>query len=178
MTMGEKILNMRKARGWSQEELADRVGVTRQAVSRWESGSAKPDADKIIAVCDLFGVSADYLLRDSYNGETGQIIRTERKESELGKFFRGMSLKQWAGFVLVTLSAVIMFVLFMFYMCSDQSYSYTIYEENEPYTYWGFRAFLYVERICLLWLFTQCAMAAGVILMLWNRIQKIIRDNK
>lgn len=69
MTLGEKILNMRKARGWSQEELADRTGVSRQAVSRWESGSAKPDADKIIAICDLFGISADYLLRDNYEGE-------------------------------------------------------------------------------------------------------------
>jgi len=69
MTLGEKILNMRKARGWSQEELADRAGVSRQAVSRWESGSAKPDADKIIILCDLFGISADYLLRDNYAGE-------------------------------------------------------------------------------------------------------------
>lgn len=67
MTIGEKILNLRKARGWSQEELADRLGVTRQAVSRWESGSAKPAADKIVALCDLFGVSADYLL--GRNGE-------------------------------------------------------------------------------------------------------------
>lgn len=64
MTIGEKILNMRKARGWSQEDLAERVGVSRQAVSRWEADSAKPDADRIIAICDLFGVSADYLLRD------------------------------------------------------------------------------------------------------------------
>ena len=77
MTMGEKILNMRKARGWSQEELAERVGVTRQAVSRWETGSAKPDADKIIAICDLFGVSADYLLRDQYSGEE-TAIQTEK----------------------------------------------------------------------------------------------------
>jgi len=69
MTMGEKILALRKARGWSQEELAEQVGVTRQAVSRWESGAAKPDADKTIAVCDLFGVSADYLLRDNYSAE-------------------------------------------------------------------------------------------------------------
>lgn len=69
MTIGDKILNLRKARGWSQEEMADRVGVTRQAVSRWESNSAKPDADKIVDICDLFGVSADYLLRDKYAGE-------------------------------------------------------------------------------------------------------------
>ncbi len=62
MTIGQKILNLRKARGWSQEELADRIGVTRQAVSRWESDTAKPDADKLIGLCKLFGVSADYLL--------------------------------------------------------------------------------------------------------------------
>lgn len=69
MTIGEKILKLRKARGWSQEQLADRVGVSRQAVSRWESDSAKPDADNIIVLCDLFGISADYLLRDDYSGE-------------------------------------------------------------------------------------------------------------
>ncbi len=62
MTMGEKILKLRKAHAWSQEELADRVGVTRQAISRWESDSAKPDADNIIQLGKLFGVSSDYLL--------------------------------------------------------------------------------------------------------------------
>ncbi len=62
MTLGEKILSLRKARGWNQEELADRIGVSRQAVSRWESDSAKPDGDKIIAICREFGISADYLL--------------------------------------------------------------------------------------------------------------------
>jgi len=76
MTIGDKILNLRKARGWSQEEMADRVGVSRQAVSRWEAGSAKPDADKIVDICDLFGVSADYLLRDRYAGE-GEIGNSE-----------------------------------------------------------------------------------------------------
>ncbi len=64
MTIGEKIHTLRKSNGWSQEELADRIGVTRQAISRWESDSAKPEADKIIELCDLFEVTADYLLRD------------------------------------------------------------------------------------------------------------------
>ncbi len=64
MTIGEKIYTLRKSNSWSQEELADRIGVTRQAVSRWEADSAKPEADKIIELCDLFQISADYLLRD------------------------------------------------------------------------------------------------------------------
>ena len=78
MNMGEKILSMRKARGWSQEELAERIGVTRQAVSRWESNSAKPDADKIIAICDLFGVSADYLLWEQYHEEMSMAVPSRR----------------------------------------------------------------------------------------------------
>ena len=98
MTMGEKILAMRKARGWSQEELAEQVGVTRQAVSRWESDSAKPDADKIIAVCDLFGVSADYLLRDNYAGERQtQPVAEGTVPDDTKNRERGFSMKphQW-----------------------------------------------------------------------------------
>lgn len=76
MTIGEKILNLRKARGWSQEELAEHIGVTRQAVSRWESDSAKPDADKIAAMCKLFGVSADYLLDTGMPG-SGHVRKEE-----------------------------------------------------------------------------------------------------
>lgn len=81
MTIGEKILNMRKARGWSQEELAEHIGVSRQAVSRWESGSAKPDADKIIAICDLFGVSADYLLRDIAGGKEETLFTAAKQRT-------------------------------------------------------------------------------------------------
>ena len=172
MTMGEKILNMRKARGWSQEELADRVGVSRQAVSRWESGSAKPDADKIIVICDLFGISADYLLRDSYSGEIGQTSFPERKESELGKFFRGMSLKQWAGLGLFLLGLLITLTLKIVFACLDTTYSMGI-TDIFGYTrqYFGFEAFLRIEEILGLWYGACAAMPAGIVLMLWNRIK-------
>ena len=96
MTIGEKILNLRKARGWSQEELAEHIGVTRQAVSRWESDSAKPDADKIVAICDLFGVSADYLLRD-IAGATATSFAAEEKSGR-------MSANQILGLVFLCLS--------------------------------------------------------------------------
>ena len=100
MTIGEKILNMRKARGWSQEELAERVGVSRQAVSRWESGTAKPDADKIISICDLFGVSADYLLRDIPGQAAGMAEeKTEKKRIP------------WVSWTMVGFGAVTLLVL-------------------------------------------------------------------
>ena len=69
MTLGEKILTLRKARSWSQEDLAGRIGVTRQALSRWESDAAVPDTVNVVQMADLFGVSCDYLLRDGWTEE-------------------------------------------------------------------------------------------------------------
>lgn len=62
MTLADKIVAERKKRSWSQEELAERVDVTRQSVSKWESGLSVPDFDKIVQLAKLFGVSCDYLL--------------------------------------------------------------------------------------------------------------------
>lgn len=62
MNFGEKLQALRKARGWSQEELAGQIHVSRQTLSKWESGGAVPDTENVIALSRLFGVSTDYLL--------------------------------------------------------------------------------------------------------------------
>ncbi|MBQ4581728.1 MAG: helix-turn-helix transcriptional regulator [Oscillospiraceae bacterium] len=79
MTLGEKILALRKARGWSQEELAGRIGVTRQALSRWESDTAVPDTVNVVELSDLFGVSCDYLLREKWTED--RVAVPQRKDS-------------------------------------------------------------------------------------------------
>ncbi len=66
MTFGEKLFELRKGQKLSQEELAEKLGVTRQAVSRWENGETMPDSPNLLEICNLFGVSADYLLRDNF----------------------------------------------------------------------------------------------------------------
>lgn len=85
MILADKIINLRKKNGWSQEELAVQLGVSRQAVSKWESTSSIPDLDKIMKLSELFGVSTDYLLKDSLGdpepeegqtAESGQEVRT------------------------------------------------------------------------------------------------------
>ena len=64
MRFEEKIVELRKQKGLSQEELAEQLGVSRQAVSRWELGQTLPDIPNLLQLCELFGVSADYLVRD------------------------------------------------------------------------------------------------------------------
>ncbi len=70
MTFSEKIVYMRKKNGMSQEDMADRLGVSRQAVSRWELGTAMPDAGNILMISRALGVTADWLLDDECGPET------------------------------------------------------------------------------------------------------------
>ena len=65
MIISEKIMSLRKEAGWSQEELADKLDVSRQSVSKWESSQSIPDMDKIVKMSELFGVSTDYLLKEN-----------------------------------------------------------------------------------------------------------------
>lgn len=64
MILADKIMTLRKKAGWSQEELASQLGVTRQSVSKWEGAQSIPDMDKVVQMSRLFGVTTDYLLKD------------------------------------------------------------------------------------------------------------------
>ena len=77
MILGEKIARLRRKNGWSQEELADKMEVSRQAVSKWESSQTTPDLERILRLSSLFGVTIDYLLKD---GAAPEIPRAEAEE--------------------------------------------------------------------------------------------------
>lgn len=69
MILADKIIKERKKMGWSQEELAERLGVSRQAVSKWEGAQSTPDLERILQLARLFGVTTDYLLKDEIEDE-------------------------------------------------------------------------------------------------------------
>lgn len=71
MSMGSKLAQARRKHNLTQEQLAEQLGVTRQAVSRWESDTAYPETDKIVRMSQLLGVSCDWLLRDEEDGPDG-----------------------------------------------------------------------------------------------------------
>lgn len=68
MSLNEKILHLRKSSGMSQEQLAEKMNVSRQAISKWEVGESNPDTDKIVILSKIFNVSTDYLLVDNFVG--------------------------------------------------------------------------------------------------------------
>ncbi len=74
MLLADKIINERKKNGWSQEELADMLDVSRQSVSKWESAQSIPDIQKILKMAEIFGVSTDYLLKEYMEPEQNGIV--------------------------------------------------------------------------------------------------------
>lgn len=71
MTMGSKLAQARRKNNLTQEQLAEQLGVTRQAVSRWESDTAYPETDKIVRMSEILNVSCDWLLRDGEDSPEG-----------------------------------------------------------------------------------------------------------
>lgn len=172
MTLGEKILNMRKARGWSQEELAERIGVTRQAVSRWESNSAKPDADKIVAVCDLFGVSADYLLRDDYAGEKNAAL-PEAQSAASGT--KAGKIGLWASAGAAVIGLVLITAIKFLFTALDGT-TYTLFTTDRIYH--GFEAFLRRGELLGLWYLGIGLVTTGVVVGLFCLFRKKMTDRK
>lgn len=84
MGLGEKLYNLRREKHLSQEEVAEKLNVTRQTISKWETNQSTPDFDKIVPLCELYGISADELL-------TG--VKKEEQENSIVDKEEGMKLE-------------------------------------------------------------------------------------
>ncbi len=82
MNIGEKLFELRKNKNLSQEEVAEKLNVTRQTVSKWETNQSTPDFDKIVPLCELFEISTDELLRGKKSEEIKEDI-SEKKEDNV-----------------------------------------------------------------------------------------------
>lgn len=92
-------MELRKSRGWSQEELGEKLGVTRQTVSKWELGETTPEMEKIAAISELFGISTDELIKGSAAvSTTGQTVVTEKRVHGY------TSKRKWHGLPLVQIA--------------------------------------------------------------------------
>lgn len=117
MIFADKILMLRKKNGWSQEELASRLNVSRQAVAKWEAAQSVPSLEKILSLSEVFGVTTDYLLKDDMEqttyAEEKENIRTVSltEAQEYLEQRKTIALNTAAGAFLCVLSPVPLLVL-------------------------------------------------------------------
>ena len=120
MIFADKLILLRKKAGWSQEELADQMNVTRQSVSKWEGAQAVPDLEKMLRLSKLFGVSTDYLLKDEIEeaehiGSSEDTPSLRRVSMEEANAFLSVKLRTaktiaYAAFLCIV-SPIVLFVL-------------------------------------------------------------------
>ena len=96
MILADKIIDLRKKNGWSQEELADKLGVSRQSISKWEGAQSMPDMNRILKMSEIFGVSTDYLLKEDMEmpADTGMPEFLTEEEN-----IRSVSMEEAAAFL-------------------------------------------------------------------------------
>ncbi len=119
MILADKIISLRKRSGWSQEELAEQLGVSRQSVSKWEGAQSVPDLDKILQLSRIFGVSTDYLLKDEIeetefiSGESETPLRrvTMETASRMLAVWKSSAPKNALGVFLCIISPICLFLL-------------------------------------------------------------------
>lgn len=123
MTLGEKIMRQRKERNYTQEQLADILGVSRQSISKWESDLAYPETDKLLELGKLFDCSMDYLLKEtvtekdggqgsSFSGKVEEISRKILTTENKGK---AKKLLRILGILLAAVLAVDMISMFLYF---------------------------------------------------------------
>ena len=117
MTLGERILHYRKCAGLSQEMLAERLGVSRQAVSKWELDDALPDTDKLVPLARALGVSVDELLGNTADPPAGGGVQPGRSVGRGGPswlathwYWLGLIPVAWGCYMLVNLAGILFLV--------------------------------------------------------------------
>ena len=128
MILAEKIVNLRKKMGWSQEELAEQLGVSRQSVSKWESEQSLPDMDKIVKMSTVFSVSTDYLLKDELSDLDDRIPQVEQEDTGLRRVtmeeasrYMDIRTRSASGIALSTLFCVASPIVMLFLIALSES---------------------------------------------------------
>ena len=169
MTFSEKLIRLRKREGLSQEVLAEVLGVSRQAVSRWEQGTALPDGAKLLPCARHFGVSVDWLLDDAQDWEAQAAPAAPGKARSLA----------WTigGGVLAGLSLLGLLVMGILSSVFPAVYTEAPLGANWIRSYAGLSGFLKVHR--LEWLFALCLMTAalGLWILLRPRLRRAVEKN-
>lgn len=145
MNLGERIRELRKAALWSQEELAERLDVSRQTVSKWESGGTVPELDRLVMISELFGVSLDNLIVGEIQADRAEpdieiLAKENRRRSKIHTLTAlGIGTMLISAMLFVFLYALnivtteIKYILYRYIAVGQWDYAYNAAEHAAPY---------------------------------------------
>lgn len=178
MKLAEKIQQLRKQNNFSQEELADKLGVSRQSISKWESEMSMPEIDKIVQLSELFGVTTDFLLKDEFDfsQNTASCYQNDKPVSSRKK------LRIQIAFTCIALSGISLFVI---WILSKLFPIPIIHIQNHNEYYLGLRGFARLHGIVDFYNLCRFILVSGIVLlfldtlkMLWQKAKGKIRRTK
>lgn len=129
MKFSDNLIKLRKGKGWSQEDLADKLGLSRQAVSKWEVGTSKPDIDNVIKLSKLFEISIDELVNN-------EIVKTDAISIEVKKKDNKQKMLIWLRRLMIVLVVIyVVYVIYKFVMLFRITQAELNYKELNNYHY-------------------------------------------
>lgn len=165
MNLAEKLQHLRKQNSLSQEQLAEKLNVSRQSISKWESEQSVPEIDKIIKISDIFGVTTDYLLKDSDKTPDSSVPITKDDNID----FPSRKLRLVVGTIGITFSILSIFIMWIL----SKVYPAPIVFFNTTTKKWlvGFDNFLWAHGLEGFYRLCWVIAILGIILLFFNRLK-------
>lgn len=174
--IGERIRKLRTGQRLSQEQLADAVNVSRQAVSKWETGESVPDTERLMLLCRVLDVSADYLL---FGKEQNDVQPTVQIEAKPDKNSLGYRIAGWITTAVGGLGLLVMWVLSTMLLSERReevavtdAFTGNTYYSIQHYGVYDFVSFIETYRLQALLFICIILLAAGISVLLWQWAKK------
>lgn len=166
MKFGEKLQTLRRAKGLSQEHLAEALGVTRQAVSKWELNASLPDVEKLLALSDFFQVSTDYLLKEAVESPTPpaqEFVPPPR---------RRLNITLLVGAILTGVSSLALFVVWVLSRVYPATYIVQDSMQNYTQVWTGYAGFVRMHDLSPLTISCWVLLFTGLVLLFWKPLDR------
>ena len=166
MKFGEKLQTLRRAKGLSQEQLAEALGATRQPVSKWELNASLPDVEKLLVLSDFFQVSTDYLLKES------MVTPPAPAQEFVPPPRRRLNVKLLVGAILTGASSLALFVVWVLSRVYPATYIVQDPMQNYTQVWTGYAGFVRLHDLSPLTISCWVLLVIGLVLLFWKPLDR------
>lgn len=173
MTFGEKLQKLRKEKGWTQEQLAAQISISRQALSKWELGTAIPDTENVVLISKLFQVSTDYLLNDEYESDE-DLPAVHASNQKVSNIYNN-KIRVIVGACISGVSLLALLIIGILSSVYPANYIETPADVEWTRVYTGLIGFLKMHNLEWLFVLLIITLIGGIVTILYPKFQPLLK---